>query len=64
MAIQTYTLRSVPYTYKELAALYNEMMEWIKNNGYKPSGTSIEYYYSNPNVPEEEQVTRIEMPLL
>ena len=46
-------------TYKELAALYNEMMEWIKNNGYKPSGTSIEYYYSNPNVPEEEQVTRI-----
>ena len=36
----------------------------IKNNGYKPSGTSIEYYYSNPNVPEEEQVTRIEMPLL
>ena len=51
-------------TYKELAALYNEMMEGIKNNGYKPSGTSIEYYYSNPNVPEEEQVTRIEMPLL
>ena len=51
-------------TYSELAVLYNEMMEWIKNNGYKPSGTSIEYYYSNPNVPEEEQVTRIEMPLL
>lgn len=51
-------------TYSELAVLYNEMMEWIKTNGYKPSGTSIEYYYSNPNVPEEEQVTRIEMPLL
>ena len=47
-----------------MAVLNNEMMEWIKNNGYKPSGTSIEYYYSNPNVPEEEQVTRIEMPLL
>ena len=51
-------------TYNELAVLYNEMMEWIKTNGYKLSGTSIEYYYSNPNVPEEEQVTRIEMPLL
>ena len=51
-------------TYSELAVLYNEMMEWIKTNGYKLSGTSIEYYYSNPNVPEEEQVTRIEMPLL
>ncbi len=25
-------------TYSELAVLYNEMMEWIKNNGYKPSG--------------------------
>ena len=26
--------------------------------------TSIEYYYSNPDVPEEEHVTRVEMPLL
>ena len=38
--------------------------EWIKTNGYKASGTSIEYYYSNPDVPEEEHVTRVEMPLL
>ena len=41
--------------YNELAQLYN---------GYKASGTSIEYYYSNPDVPEEEHVTRVEMPLL
>lgn len=51
-------------TYAELATLYNEMMEWIKVNGYKASGTSIEYYYTTPDVPEEEQVTRVEMPLL
>ena len=51
-------------TYAELATLYNEMMEWIKSNGYKASGTSIEYYYTGPDVPEEEQVTRVEMPLL
>ena len=51
-------------TYAELATLYNEMMEWIKVNGYKASGTSIEYYYTEPDVPEEEQVTRVEMPLL
>lgn len=50
--------------YNELAQLYNEMDEWIKTNGYKASGTSIEYYYSNPDVPEEEHVTRVEMPLL
>ena len=50
--------------YNELAQLYNEMAEWIKTNGYKASGTSIEYYYSNPDVPEEEHVTRVEMPLL
>ena len=43
--------------YNELAQLYNEMTEWIKTNGYKASGTSIEYYYSNPDVPEEEHVT-------
>lgn len=50
--------------YAELATLYNEMTEWIKVNGYKASGTSIEYYYTGPDVPEEEQVTRVEMPLL
>lgn len=50
-------------TYNELAALYNEMSEWIKSNGYQASGSSIEYYYSNPNIPEQEHVTRIEMPL-
>ena len=53
-------------TYSELAVLATRttMVEGRNTNGYKPSGTSIEYYYSNPNVPEEEQVTRIEMPLL
>lgn len=39
------------------------MMRWIKTNGYQGTGTSIEYYYTGPDVPEEEQVTRVEMPL-
>lgn len=51
-------------SYNELATLYNEMSQWISANGYTASGTSIEYYYSSPDVPEEEQVTRVEMPLL
>lgn len=50
-------------TYNELAELYNEMTEWIKEKGYEPTGTSIEHYYTNPEVPETEHVTRIVMPL-
>jgi len=49
--------------YNELAQLYNEMAEWIKRKGYEPSGTSIEHYYTGPEVSEEEQVTRLVMPL-
>ncbi|MFV0330918.1 MAG: GyrI-like domain-containing protein [Dysgonomonas sp.] len=51
-------------SYDELADLYNEMAEWIKEQGYTPSGTSIEHYYTGPEVPESEQITRIVMPLV
>lgn len=47
----------------EISDLYNEMQEWAKSKGYQGEGSSIEYYYSGPDVPESEQVTRIEMPL-
>lgn len=50
-------------TYEELATLYNEMAVWIKEKGYEPSGTSIEHYYTGPEVPENEHVTRVVMPL-
>lgn len=50
-------------TYNELADLYNEMTEWIKSKGYEASGTSVEYYYTGPEYPESEHVTRVEMPL-
>lgn len=49
--------------YNELAKLYNEMAEWIKEKGYEPSGTSIEHYYTGPEVPEAKQVTRVVMPV-
>ena len=49
--------------YNELANLYKEMSEWIKSKGYDAEGSSLEYYYTGPGVPENEQVTRIEMPL-
>ena len=46
-------------SYSELAALYKEMLEWIKSKGYETDGSSIEYYYSKPEVPAKERVTRI-----
>lgn len=50
--------------YTELASLYREMQEWIAAKGYKPSGASIEYYYSKPGTSEEELATKVEMPVL
>lgn len=49
--------------YDELAELYNEMEQWARDKGYEPSGKSIEHYYTGPEVPEPEQVTRVVMPL-
>lgn len=50
-------------TYDELALLYQEMAEWIKKKGYEATGTSVEHYYTKPDVPETEHITRIVMPL-
>lgn len=50
-------------TYTELADLYNEMSNFIKSKGYRSSGMSVEYYYTGPDFPENEHVTRVEMPL-
>lgn len=50
-------------TYEALAELYLEMAEWMKAKGYEPNGTSIEHYYTGPEVPESEHITRIVMPL-
>lgn len=49
--------------YNGLEELYGEISEWIKSKGYEESGTSIEYYYTGPAFPENEQVTKIEIPL-
>jgi len=50
-------------TYNELAALYLEMAEWIENKGFQSTGTCYEYYYTSPDVPEQEHVTRVVLPL-
>lgn len=50
-------------TYNELADLYNEMSDWIKGKGYQHMGISIEHYYTGPEVPETEHITRVVMPV-
>ncbi|MCD7901252.1 MAG: GyrI-like domain-containing protein [Bacteroides sp.] len=50
--------------YNALAELYKEMIAWIKEKGYTPNRNCIEHYYTGPEVPEEEHVTRVIMPLL
>lgn len=43
---------------------YNEMFKWIADNGYEQTGTYYEYYYNSPaDVPENELLTKIVMPL-
>lgn len=50
-------------SYDDMAKLYNEMADWIKEKGYEHTGTSIEHYYTKPDVPESEHITRIVMPI-
>lgn len=50
-------------SYNELAKLYEEMEEWIKEKGLEAVGASIEHYYTGPETPKDEQITRLVMPL-
>ena len=51
-------------TYDEIGNLYNEMMGWIKSKGFEATGASIEHYYTGPEVPESESITRVVMPIM
>ncbi|NMB57814.1 MAG: GyrI-like domain-containing protein [Chloroflexi bacterium] len=50
-------------TYEEMAPVYEEMGQFVKDNGHETSGISIEYYLTGPDIPAEEQVTRIVFPI-
>ena len=49
--------------YNEIAPVYGEMTEWIRNNGYEGSGASIEYYYNSIEYPQSDYLTKVVMPL-
>lgn len=51
-----------PYT--EMEKPYNEMFVWMKDKGYEQTGVSYEVYYNSPGeVPEEELLTKIMLPV-
>jgi effector-binding domain-containing protein len=50
--------------YAKMEEIYNEIFKQINDLGYKPTGTYIESYYNSPEeVPEEELLTYISIPL-
>jgi len=49
--------------YEEMAPVYLEMIQWIKDNGYEFIGDSYEYYYNGENFPPEDMLTKIVMPV-
>jgi len=50
--------------YSEMEAPYKEIMQWIEEQGYEPTGVFYEYYYNSPaEVPESELLTKIVIPL-
>ncbi len=49
--------------YEDMAPVYMEMIDWIKNNGYEFIGDSFEYYYNGENFPTEDLLTKIVMPV-
>jgi effector-binding domain-containing protein len=50
-----------PYT--EMEPVYHAMTEWMAAEGLEPTGICYEFYYTGPEVPQSEQVTKIIFPL-
>lgn len=50
--------------YNEIEPTYQEMSEWIEENGYQPTGAAYEHYYNGPGFPESEMLTMIVMPVI
>ncbi|OPZ70447.1 MAG: Bacterial transcription activator, effector binding domain [Firmicutes bacterium ADurb.Bin456] len=50
--------------YAKMEEPYNNIFKWIGENGFEPKGVYYEYYYNSPDdVPENELLTKIVIPL-
>ena len=51
--------------YSGMEQPYNEMAKWIGEKGYVSTGVCYEYYFNSPQeVPENELLTKIVMPVI
>jgi len=51
-------------SYSEIEPAYNELTQWIQQNGYEPTGVAYEFYLNDPSeTPPEELKTQIMFPL-
>jgi effector-binding domain-containing protein len=51
-------------SYSDMSIAYDEMLKWMEGNGYEDTGIYYEYYYNSPiDVPENELLTRIVIPI-
>lgn len=51
--------------YNQLEQAYHQLSQWVKENGYTPTGIAYEFYLNDPSVtPENELQTKIVFPLI
>ena len=50
-------------SYGDMESLYNEMTEWMEENGYRFSGAFYEFYYNGIEFPESELLTKVLIPV-
>lgn len=49
--------------YSGLIEPYNALQGWLDDNRYERCGPAFEYYFTGPEVPENEHITKIVIPV-
>jgi effector-binding domain-containing protein len=49
--------------YDKMAPFYEDLKKWAEDQGYETVGTAYEWYFSGPEVPPEQAVTDVWLPL-
>ncbi|MFW6253861.1 MAG: GyrI-like domain-containing protein [Chitinivibrionales bacterium] len=50
--------------YNEIEGAYTALTEWVRQNGYEPTGVAYEFYLNDPaQTPPQELQTQVEFPI-